>query len=87
MLRSNVLCELAGSKGRSDLVAQTDRYVYIFEFKIDNASDGNIAAAFRQIEERGYATRFKYTGRKIYGIAVIFSVEDHDIADWAMREY
>ena len=86
MLQSNVQCEMAGAKGRSDLVAVTGRYVYIFEFKMDSAKDGTPGNALRQIEEKGYAKRFRNTGKRIFSIGVVFSSERHDIAGWEVSE-
>ena len=46
------------SNGRIDLVLQTDRYVYIMEFKLN----GTAEEALRQIEEKGYALPFAGDG-------------------------
>ena len=41
------------SNGRIDLVLQTDRYIYIMEFKLN----GTAEEALRQIDEKQYALR------------------------------
>ena len=58
------------SNGRIDLVLQTDRYVYIMEFKLN----GTAEEALRQIEEKNYAAALLAKGIpkekiRMYGFA------------------
>lgn len=35
LIDQNVKCEVHSAKDRADCIAETDEYVYIFEFKLD----------------------------------------------------
>ena len=50
------------SRGRIDLVLQTDSYVYVMEFKLD----GTAEQALQQIEDKQYALPFAKDSRKVY---------------------
>ena len=66
------------SGGRVDCVVETERYVYIFEFKLDKSAD----EALRQIEDKGYARPYESDRRKVYKIGVNFSSETGTVEDW-----
>ena len=66
------------SNGRIDLVLQTDRYVYIMEFKLN----GTAEEALRQIDEKGYALPFAGDDREVFKIGVNFSSETRNIEKW-----
>lgn len=78
----NTRLERHTSNGRIDLVIQTDRYVYIIEFKRDKSP----AAALAQIEEKGYARPFLNDPRKLIKVGVEFSTKDRCIARWQIAE-
>ena len=69
------------SRGRIDLVLQTDSYVYVMEFKLDGSAED----AIRQIEEKQYALPFAKDGRKVYSIGVNFSSEIRNIERWIVK--
>lgn len=73
-----VISEPHFSKGRADTIVCTEKYVYLFEFKMD--CDPQVA--LNQIDERDYAGRFKMDGRKIFKIGVNFSSSEKNITDW-----
>ena len=66
------------SQGRIDLVLQTDKYIYVMEFKLDGLVDD----ALRQIEEKNYALPFASDPRLLYKIGVNFSNELRGIETW-----
>ena len=70
------------SRGRIDLVLQTDSYVYIMEFKLD----GTAEQALQQIEDKQYALPFAKDSRKVYSIGVNFSSETRNIDKWIVKE-
>ena len=69
------------SRGRIDLVLQTDNYVYVMEFKLD----GSAEQAMQQIEEKQYALPFAKDSRKVYTIGVNFSSETRNIDKWIVK--
>ena len=69
------------SRGRIDLVLQTDSYVYVMEFKLG----GSAEQALQQIEDKQYALPFAKDSRKVYTIGVNFSSETRNIDKWIVR--
>ncbi len=70
--------EARTSTGRIDAVAQTEKYVYIFEFKLNRSS----AEALKQIHDKEYYQKFLNSGREIILIGAKFSTKKHNIVDW-----
>lgn len=73
-----VYTEKEQSEGRVDCIVETDKYIYIFEFKLD----GTAEEALHQIEERGYASPYLEDGRKLFRIGVSFSSETGTVEEW-----
>lgn len=72
------LTEKENSRGRADIIVETNDYVYIFEFKLD----GTAAEALKQIEDKGYAEPYAADSRKLFKIGVGFSSEKKNIVEW-----
>ena len=77
-----VYTEKEQSQGRVDCIVETDKYIYIFEFKLD----GTTEAAIKQIEEKGYARPYEADARKLYRIGVNFSSETGTLDGWQVVE-
>ena len=73
-----VKAEYHTSQGLIDLVLQTDKYVYVMEFKLD----GTAEEALQQIEEKQYALPFASDGRKLFKIGVNFSAQTRNMEKW-----
>lgn len=72
-------CEIHTSAGRADCVVQTDRFVYVFEFKLDKTAQ----EALDQIESREYSCRYEVDGKKkIMKTGVNFDTEKRTLGDW-----
>ena len=69
------------ARGRIDLVLQTDRYIYVMEFKLD----GTAEEALAQIEEKQYAAPFASDPRHLFKIGVNFSNEQRNIERWIVE--
>ena len=70
------------SKGRIVLVLQTDKFIYVIEFKLD----GTAEEALQQIHDKHYALPFASDGRKLFKIGVNFSAETRNIEKWIVEE-
>ena len=70
------------SKGRIDLVLQTDKLIYVMEFKLD----GTAEEALQQIHDKHYALPFASDRRKLFKIGVNFSAEIRNIEKWIVEE-
>ena len=77
-----VQAEYRTSQGRIDLLLQSDKYVYIMEFKLE----GSAEEALKQIDERGYAAPFASDSRKVLKIGVNFSAQTRNIERWIVSE-
>jgi hypothetical protein len=75
--------EISASEGRMDgVIERMNGNTYVIEFKYAKAGvgaddaavstllDEGIAAAFSQIEKRGYANRYAGSDRKVFKVAV-----------------
>ena len=69
------------SRGRIDLVLQTDKFIYIMEFKLN----GTAEEALQQINDKNYALPFEMDGRKLFKIGVNFSAETRNIEKWIVE--
>ncbi|MDE7108960.1 MAG: PD-(D/E)XK nuclease domain-containing protein, partial [Muribaculaceae bacterium] len=81
MLGLNVRTEVNSAAGRCDMQVITDRFIYIFEFKIN----GITQIALEKILDRGYAIPFSADKRKVFLIAANFSTDDRTITDWLIQ--
>ncbi len=63
--------EYRTSSGRIDLKVETDRYIYIFEFKVNSTS----MAAMEQIKEKKYWLPYSMSGKDIILIGSNFNTE------------
>ena len=73
-----VRCEDTQSSGRVDCILEMEKYVYIFEFKLDKSPE----EALRQIEERGYARPYVAGNRPVACIGVNFSSATRTVEGW-----
>ena len=69
------------AEGRIDLTIQTDRFIYIMEFKLE----GTAEEAIRQINQKHYAQPFATDQRKIFKIGVNFSKITRNIERWIVE--
>ena len=76
-----VKVEYHTSEGRIDLVLQTDKFIYVMEFKLD----GTAEEAIKQINEKHYALPFEADGRRLFKIGVNFSSETRNIEKWIVE--
>ncbi|MCD7938940.1 MAG: ATP-binding protein [Bacteroides intestinalis] len=70
------------SDGRIDLVLQTDRFIYVMEFKLD----GTAEEAMAQINEKGYVLPFEGDSRQLFKIGVNFSSKTRNIEKWIVEK-
>ena len=76
-----VKVEYHTNDGRIDLVLQTDKFIYIMEFKLN----GTAEEALQQIHEKHYALPFEMDGRKLFKIGINFSAETRNIEKWIVE--
>ena len=78
MMGLYVKTEYHTSRGRIDIIFDTDKYVYIIELKRDQSPE----IALKQIEEKGYDKPFLASGKQIIRLGINFSSETHTVDGW-----
>ena len=78
LLGQYVHCEQHTVTGRIDCTLETDRFVYIFEFKRDDSADN----ALKQINDMNYAAPYAADKRELFKIGVNFDSETRQLQDW-----
>jgi hypothetical protein len=78
LLGQYTLTEVHSSMGRADCVVETEKFVYIFEFKRDKSA----REVLRQIDERGYAKPYSSDKRVLIKIGVNFSSVERNVSEW-----
>ena len=75
------LIEKQNSKGRADVIIESDDYIYIFEFKLD----GSAEEALEQIERQQYALPYLNDRRLIHRVGVNISSESRTVSEWLVK--
>jgi len=78
MLNLRIEAEARTNVGRIDAVIQTDRRIYIFEFKLD----GSVEDALQQIKDKSYYEKFLASGKEIILIGANFSTAQRSVKTW-----
>lgn len=63
----NIQCEITKHKGRLDAVIEVENYVYIMEYKLEDA-----ATALKQIKDQKYAHSYRNTPKEVVLMGVAF---------------
>lgn len=74
--------ELRTAYGRIDISVETNSFIYIFEFKIDQSAQ----AALEQIKEKEYGRPYTHSGKKIYLIGANFDSTRRTLDEWIYEE-
>lgn len=75
---ANVRVEEPSAKGQSDLVLLMPKGIYVMEIKYNDS----VEAALEQIDQKGYAEKYRLDGRPITKVGIAFSSEERNITDW-----
>ncbi len=79
LLGANNHAEVKTDKGRIDLIIETDNYLYILEFKLNQPSE----KALQQIFDKKYYEPFLTLNKEIIPVGVAFSYKDKELTfDW-----
>ena len=74
---ATVTAEDSGSTGRADLAVQTAGRMYVFEFKVLEASKQG--AALQQLLDRDYAAKYRHLGLPIHLVGVEFNAQTRNV--------
>ena len=73
-----VQTEITKHQGRLDLLAETEDYLYLMEFKLEESAK----SAIQQIKQRKYAAAYKNTTKTIYLVGINFSKAERNVSNW-----
>ena len=80
----DVRSEEASRRGRADMVVMTGGQVFVFEFKMVEQveeTEAALAAALKQMRERGYADKYRDRQEPVHLIAVVCGREARNLLD------
>ena len=75
---ADVRAEEPTAKGRADITLKMPRGIYVMELKYDKP----VQEALDQIEQKGYAEKYRLDGRPVTKVGIAFSSEERNITDW-----
>jgi hypothetical protein len=75
---ADVRAEEPTSKGQTDLTLLMPKGIYVMEIKYDHT----VQEALDQIDQKGYAEKYRLDGRPVTKIGIAFSSEERNITDW-----
>ncbi len=82
LLGKLVQCETHTYTGRIDCKVETEKYIYLFEFKRDESAE----TALKQIDSKDYALPFIADHRTLIKIGVSFDSETRKLVGWEVRD-
>ena len=71
----DIISEKETNIGRIDAVSETDKYIYVIEFKMGSADE-----AIKQIQEKKYYEPFQDRGKEIILLGIGFSAKERNIS-------
>lgn len=74
--------EVRSANGRADAVVKTEKFIYVFEFKLNGTAED----ALKQIDDKGYMIPYTLDGKSIIKIGVNFDMSIRNIADWKVEK-
>ncbi len=81
LLGFNIHAESRTSDGRIDAVLETDKFIYLFEFKLDKDD-----SALSQIKEKEYFKPYLLSPKKITLVGANFDTDSGKLSDWQQEE-
>ncbi|PWK29211.1 PD-(D/E)XK nuclease superfamily protein [Arcicella aurantiaca] len=75
--------EVQTSDGRMDALVRLEKYVYCFEFKLDESAE----MALAQIEKKEYLTPYLHQNKTCIGIGVNFSKEEKKVKEFIWKKF
>jgi len=82
-LNLNVRAEVSKHKGRIDLLAETEGFLYLMEFKLEDTAEHAIA----QIKDREYAQAYKNSAKRVLLVGIGFGKEERNVESWEVEEW
>ena len=78
-----VQAEITKHIGRLNLLAETDDFLYILAFKLDEPA----ADAIQQIKNRKYNAAYRNSPKTVYLVGIGFSKQERNVESWEAEEW
>jgi hypothetical protein len=78
----SIKAEVQHNKGRVDLIAEVEAFIYLMEFKLDDTSIDAIQQINPEVSGREYAATYENSNKKVFLVGVNFSKEERNIDSW-----
>jgi hypothetical protein len=78
MLGVRMDVEVSSQEGRIDAVVETEKQIYIFEFKKNRKAE----VAIQQMKDKNYAAHYSLSKKQIYLVGVCFTMQKRGISDY-----
>ena len=82
LLGQFINAEVRSANGRADAVVKTEKFIYVFEFKLDGSAED----ALKQIDDKGYMIPYTLDRKAIIKVGVNFDMSIRNIADWKVEK-
>ena len=82
LLGQFINAEVRSANGRADAVVKTEKFIYVFEFKLDGSAED----ALKQIDDKGYMIPYTLDRKAIIKVGVNFDMSIRNIADWKVKK-
>lgn len=76
----SVEAEIPTNRGRTDMVLKTEKYIFVFELKLNSDAQ----TALEQISNKGYFEQYRIDSREIILVGVNFDTKQRSINEWKM---
>ncbi|MEA1972663.1 MAG: PD-(D/E)XK nuclease domain-containing protein [Candidatus Cloacimonadota bacterium] len=73
--------EKHSNKGRIDAVIETQKYIFIIEFKM-----GSVKSALQQLKEKKYYEQYLSDSREVFNIGISFDEKERNIKEFQIRK-
>ena len=74
--------EVRIAHGRIDTIVETKKYIYFFEFKLNQPAEKALA----QINDKDYLLPWRSSDKKLFKIGISFDGEKRNISEWVVGE-
>ena len=75
-----VFVERHTNRGRIDAVIETKKYVFIIEFKLEDAK-----SAIKQLKEKKYYEQYLNDKRTVYNVGIAFDRKERNIKEYIIK--
>jgi len=81
-----VIPEDTTNKGQIDMTVKTGAGIWLFEFKVQDRNRTTQISPLKQLQDKGYAEKYRALGKPIYEIGIVFDPVTRNIVTWEIGD-